>query len=96
MRSSQFRFVLAGTCVAIGAIGIGCTEPNYRTEVTSRGQGEVEVHHVPKDAPPSSLAEASPTDPTRQQRIERLEARKRQIDAELQTLKQEPATQKAP
>lgn len=44
--------------IGLAVWAMGCQEPGYRNEVTAGPQGQVEVHRVPKDAPPANGAPA--------------------------------------
>jgi hypothetical protein len=73
----------------------GCYEPpNYRYQVTSSGQGNVQVSTVPKDPTaeqPTPTAAVS-AQVEQQQRIDALEAQVRALSAENAQLKHQPTT----
>jgi hypothetical protein len=68
-------------------LGVGCQEPNYRTEVTGNGEGGVDIHRVPKD-PSETTAQPTP-EPSKsslEQRVEVLEATVLRQQEEIATL----------
>ena len=69
---------------AIVVLAIGCHEPDYTNEVVGNGQGGVEIRRIPKDSPTS---DANSLDATIDQRIDTLEEKVRQMNAEIARLK---------
>jgi outer membrane murein-binding lipoprotein Lpp len=75
----------------------GCSEPNYRNDVTTNGQGQVEVHRMPKDSQPQMAAPApqqavtpapaAPSGQTIDQQIADLESQVRALNARIDRLK---------
>ena len=102
------HYIFARRLIAVSSLAVGCFgchEPNYRAEVTSNGQGSMELHRVPKDPAETSTPVPSHASGARpvaapgasiDRRIEELEAQVTRLNEEITKLKLEKAAGGSP
>jgi hypothetical protein len=97
------QLVRFAAAAMLGCTAVACHEPSYRTEVVPNPQGGVEVHRIDKGAPSAPVApavastdvsaDAPMTPAARARRIADLETGVRAMNAEIERLKREQATE---